>query len=352
MLLLDVMIRYSTVTLLLVMAALCVRDARHTVQGRLGALTGVAIAAVLLTTAPNALQLPEPLFTIVKWVNVANLALLWLFGLSLFRDDFKFGKLEWAGFIVYTGIVGLIRLHDMGAIKALPQNYNYLAPGFSAILVAHLIWTAVSGRPDDLIESRRKGRLWFAMGLALAAGISIFAEALYYPVHADMVSLIRAAVTLPMILWAVIWLAELRPERLLFDPRSSGDAPAPGAIDPKDSVTHSRLISLMEQERYYMQQGLTIRSLSAHMKVPEHQLRILINQGLGYRNFAAFLNSYRLGYAKDVLADPAQARLPILTIAMDAGFNSLAPFNRAFKSAEGITPSAYRKEKLTLSDRS
>ena len=34
--------------------------------------------------------------------------------------------------------------------------------------------------------------------------------------------------------------------------------------------------------------------------------------------------------------------MPILTIALDAGFGSLGPFNRAFKDAEGMTPSAYR----------
>jgi len=69
---------------------------------------------------------------------------------------------------------------------------------------------------------------------------------------------------------------------------------------------------------------------------------------MGHRNFASFLNGYRLNYAKSVLADLEQARLPILTIAMDAGFSSLAPFNRAFKAVEGKTPSEYRA--LALAD--
>ena len=30
------------------------------------------------------------------------------------------------------------------------------------------------------------------------------------------------------------------------------------------------------------------------------------------------------------------------TIALDAGFGSLGPFNRAFREAEGMTPSEYR----------
>ena len=48
--------------------------------------------------------------------------------------------------------------------------------------------------------------------------------------------------------------------------------------------------------------------------------------------------------SQGVLADPVQREVPILTIALDAGFGSLGPFNRAFRDAEGMTPSEYRKQ--------
>ena len=47
------------------------------------------------------------------------------------------------------------------------------------------------------------------------------------------------------------------------------------------------------------------------------------------------------------LADPEQARTPILTIAMDVGYASLATFNRSFKTEEGTTPSAFRSKALS-----
>ena len=43
------------------------------------------------------------------------------------------------------------------------------------------------------------------------------------------------------------------------------------------------------------------------------------------------------------LADPTQAEVPVITIAMDAGFQSLGPFNRAFKATTGVTPTEYRR---------
>jgi AraC-like DNA-binding protein len=50
-------------------------------------------------------------------------------------------------------------------------------------------------------------------------------------------------------------------------------------------------------------------------------------------------------------ADPSQADVPILTIALDAGFQSIGPFNRAFKAHTGMTPSAYRKQAESRGDR-
>ena len=63
----------------------------------------------------------------------------------------------------------------------------------------------------------------------------------------------------------------------------------------------------------------------------------MINEGLGYRNFNAFLNRYRIDDAKAALSDPSQRDVQVLTIAMDAGFQSIGPFNRAFKADTGVT---------------
>jgi AraC-like DNA-binding protein len=38
--------------------------------------------------------------------------------------------------------------------------------------------------------------------------------------------------------------------------------------------------------------------------------------------------------------------LPVLTIALDLGFGSIGPFNRAFKDATGMTPTEFRRAHL------
>jgi AraC-like DNA-binding protein len=100
-------------------------------------------------------------------------------------------------------------------------------------------------------------------------------------------------------------------------------------------------------ERIHRQEGLTIAMLAAKIDLPEYRLRQVINEGLGYRNFNAFLNRYRLDEAKAALADPSQRDVPVLTIAIDAGFQSIGPFNRAFKAETGRTPTEFRRDALT-----
>lgn len=104
-----------------------------------------------------------------------------------------------------------------------------------------------------------------------------------------------------------------------------------------------RLDHLMTVARAYRREGLTIGTLSAELGVPDYRLRLLINEGLGHRNFNAFLNRYRIEEAKAALADARQNEVPVLTIAMDAGFQSVGPFNRAFKAATDLTPTEFRR---------
>jgi AraC-like DNA-binding protein len=102
----------------------------------------------------------------------------------------------------------------------------------------------------------------------------------------------------------------------------------------------------MDQERPHRDEGLTIAALAAQFGEQEYRLRRTINRAMGHRNFAQFLNSHRLAEVRQALADPAQREVPILTIALDAGFGSLGPFNRAFRESEGMTPSEYRTRAL------
>ncbi len=356
MMLLDAAFRFSGVTILLLVAIIALRDARHLLQGRLAAAMCICLSGMLLNTIPDWYGAPFA-FVAISWIlHIPNIVLLWLFALSLFQDDFEMRRIHWAALIATTLFV--IGIQSTGYLGIQPLTIAFIAAnrtlGFA--LLAHLFWTAWSGRKDDLIEARRRTRLWFILGLGASAFIIMSGEAVHYGLTFDnndpsWFTTARSMVSFPMILIGALWFLKLLPETLLFE-RTVSQPAAEAKVHPKDTATHTRLVAAMQDDLLYREHGLGIGDLAAKLSVPEHQLRALINKGLGYRNFASFLNQYRLAEAKSALADPEQARTPILTIAMDVGYASLATFNRAFKSEQGQTPSQYRSEALAKATQS
>ena len=98
----------------------------------------------------------------------------------------------------------------------------------------------------------------------------------------------------------------------------------------------------MEGEELYHEPELSVGVLAKRAAMPEYVLRRLINEKLGYRNFAAYVNDHRLREVEQRLRDPQCARRPILTLALEAGFGSIGPFNRAFRERYGVTPTEFR----------
>ena len=118
------------------------------------------------------------------------------------------------------------------------------------------------------------------------------------------------------------------------------------ALDRAAKADLDRLELLMSTQQVWKEEGLTIAGLALRANVPESQLRRLINDCLGYRNFPSYVNAHRIAAAKSRLSDPNEARVSISAIAYDIGFASLGPFNRAFREETGVAPSEWRRSAL------
>jgi AraC-like DNA-binding protein len=136
---------------------------------------------------------------------------------------------------------------------------------------------------------------------------------------------------------------------LIEPPRRSPEVDA--VAESRDTALLGKLKAQME-EGIWRREGLSIGHLAEKLGVPAHRLRALINDRLGYRNFADFLNAHRISAAQARLANAGEAHVPIGTIAFDLGYGSLGPFNRAFKAATGATPTAWRRIALGGSPKS
>ncbi|RAW02869.1 helix-turn-helix transcriptional regulator [Pseudochryseolinea flava] len=110
--------------------------------------------------------------------------------------------------------------------------------------------------------------------------------------------------------------------------------------DNKVAAYLSRLINCMEVEKLYLDPDLTIHKVSSHTGIHVKIISTVLNQH-SQVNFNDFVNSYRVKDVRDRLINPDNQHLTISGMAIDAGFNSQATFQRVFKSTTGMTPREY-----------
>jgi AraC-like DNA-binding protein len=338
----DAVFRYGAVTSLLLIAVLLLRDHRASWPGRLGVASALCTAAYLFCSITDNFWVEVLLLP----ACIVNSVVLWIFGLSLFEDRFKPGPVHWGllSFILIFGIwrVGPDVLTGNHEHSVFDNLHQLIVIG----LAVHLGWVAWRGRADDLLEARRRFRLYFISFLVLMMSVvSIYELAVDIgPPFVPIQALQSFAIWL-VVVSLVVRAASLAPDSMFFpEPRQTRlvEENLPSAAVQIARRDLAALETWIAKREGLFAASLTIGGLAEQVKVPEHRLRRLINQELNFRNFNDFLNQYRIAEAKERLRDPDLARLPILTIAMDLGYGSIGPFNRAFKEREGMTPSAYR----------
>lgn len=284
------------------------------------------------------------------WIDLVSLSTpfwIWLFGRRLFEREperrlllgaaaaMLFGWFL-ANFVPVTGLTGFLLLHFV-----------------ALAMVADLVRVGVFEREDDLVEQRRIVRLWLPLLVAAQAGQILFVEVIELISSVDsrhpVASLVNSVIILLIMLFAALALfrtdRDLLPKRNEEQSASPEEPPAPLDLTASEQVLHEKLIAAMA-DGAYRETGLTISALANRLDTSEHRLRSLINRRLGHRNFSAFLNRHRVAEAKEQLTDRGSVDLPVLTIAMDLGYNSLPTFNRAFRAETGTTPSDYRQNAI------
>ena len=266
--------------------------------------------------------------------------LFWWFALSLFDDDFQWDWIKIAPF------VAMFILHlPLGLWPhAGPDPVHVvLHSGIALSVLVHTVWIVLRERGDDLFDTRRRFRVVFAGAIGVVGIVITLAEgALYFGWLSVAPTLAHAFLLAVLSAFFAGWMLTATPVFFAVPERATErnlDTPLTASPDP----VRAKLFALMDQG-VYREEGLSIASLASRVGVPEHQLRRLINQDLGFKNFSTFLNARRIEDAKAALTDPANARKQVLQIALDLGYGSIAPFNRAFKSATGVTPTQYRRE--------
>lgn len=330
----------ATAAILILTGIVMLRDRRQLDSGPFSGLLALSVAADCVASVAN----PAPWTWPLELIAMGGPAMLWIWAGAVFVDDLRPG---WRDALAWAVLPLLGVLERLAWRPWMPVAFQLL----SIVFIVAAAWRIAIGLRGDLVERRRRLRPVLA-GAAVVYSCMMLALGIFAP-HRPVASLGRVIevglLTALSLGFALLALRAGRPLATPAVPVPAAPAPAP-AIDDADDELLARLRTLMENEKPYRQEGFGLAALVAALDVPEYRLRRLINQRLGHRNFPAFVNGYRLAEAKAALADPAQAAVPVLTIALDSGFQSIGPFNRAFKALTGLTPTEYRKRAESRKD--
>ena len=319
--------------------------------------SAVGVFAALLAGAAFADQVTAPfgpragvIGSFFQAASISGVVWLWLLAKALFDDGFRWhpkylmvlGVLLICslGAYFYTGAfsrIGSGALFDFDRYKLslLPQQ------AIIAALSIHVIHTAIKDWRTDLVESRRRFRQVFLLAITVLLITVSFSNYLSLgtpknPTFEALSNLIGLAVIIVVI--AML----LRTRSSAFSSAVSTPFPTPEPVD-EDKRLADAIRTHMESEKAYTQHGLTVAMLARSVNEKEYRVRQVINGSMGYRNFNQFVNRFRIEEAARRLVGAETRKLPVLTIALDVGYASLAPFNRAFKAIHGVTPTEYRK---------
>lgn len=337
---------------------LALPGARPAARMAVGGFT-LSLLAYLFCQQPYLMHgFARPLALVLMTLCVSSTAWMWVAARSLFNDDFRFSK-PVAGLLLAMVAVGMAsKIPYLLSHPDLPASgvANWLSGIHAAAMLAFTvaaIWEIVGSWQDDLVEPRRAARRWGAMLIGVYAAVAVVVELvlqdrpvgrllpLLHVAGIGTVALALALLVAKRSLDAVlgVWLPS-EPDHGGPLP-DSAVPPTEEAEPPASSPTPElgRLIQAMTEGRLYRREGLTLGALAEALGMREAALRTLINQHLGYRNFNDFLHHYRI---QEAAARLASEDLPVLTIALDCGYGSIGPFNRAFRERMGMTPSEYR----------
>ncbi len=97
----------------------------------------------------------------------------------------------------------------------------------------------------------------------------------------------------------------------------------------------------IKSEKNYLDANLSLDSVAENLQINKSYLSRIINMELE-KGFSDYVNELRVEEAKRYMSNPEFKNYTLISIGLEAGFNSKSAFNSAFKKFTGMTPSQFR----------
>jgi AraC-like DNA-binding protein len=334
----NTILQIACITILCLVCLLLIKHARS----GLNSWTGIGLSASVicyLVVETKFVQDTTPFFVIALTGAISVPVLFFLLTKAIFDDHFKPSFLIGLWFLIQVVPHLHIYLREKTFYNDFAEQLAYAVAEITSLgFVLAGLYIAIKTKKGDLIESRLHFRSVFIAVTAGLIGITLIVEAIpaAREAVAELQNIQRSSI-LALTTYFLISNFEIRPGFFFKETQIQK------SVVPEDNHLRKKLESLIEEKKIYRKEGLTIRELAEIMNEQEYRLRRMINGELGFKNFNDFLNQYRVKEASEILSDPSQNRKTILEIAYSLGYQSIGPFNKAFKELKNTTPTSFRK---------
>ena len=339
----ELILRVIGVALLALVALSVLRTRERTHRTRSLTWLAASVAAFLLTSMPGADRSFGAFIYPLTALCSTHPVWFWICARLLFSDraTLRTSDVVCLGAMGIAGVLYQSQLPDDSSdIAVRTLGVAFAASGLAFACLAPL--TVYCGIAGDLDIRRRQLRQWFVplVSIYLAAVVVTQVVVLFQGRSTPHALVLLNLVVIDIV--AALVLSTFVQVRVVNWIAAVDTSPVVSLSRLEQSVL-DRLNQRFVAERLYARESLTIVALADLLGTQEHVLRRVINHGLGFRNFNDFLHTHRLKEAAARLGDPQQRRIPVLTIALEVGYGSIGPFNRAFKERFGVTPTGYRR---------
>jgi AraC-like DNA-binding protein len=343
----------AVVCALLLAAQVLTEDVRNRSAQLIAAISVCNVCFVVLSRYEYRIWIPEAYrIDVGMWRPALHLAqnltpgMVMLLSHSLFSERRRFPRWLLALFVLQVFLEEPVRWLIPGRDQ--PAWANAAAAGLEVLFAGVAIYWALASWRADLVEARRRLRIAVFLVIGLNVVGSTTLRVAFLDTRTNYYAYI-GLLALNLVLLAVFVLLRFPAEEIGERPAVEPNVrplrpPTGGHVEAQTAAALARLVSLLEVEHVYREPGLSLNDLAGRVGLPEYRLRKLIHEQLGYRNFNMFIHDYRVREACAQLSDPEMRRLPILTIALSVGYQSVNTFNRGFGAIMGMTPSAFRSE--------
>jgi AraC-like DNA-binding protein len=270
----------------------------------------------------------------------------------IFQEQQRFPLTLGAAFAMQVSLDLLLSLLSLSGGEGLSGGSALLDTSMDIlqlVFVGFAIYWTLKGWRADLVEDRRIFR-WFIIGVQGALiFLVVFLENFFIPGGSSSNATLQTVIVMTIaVLTLGMLLAAMRFDFVSLSQaiRKVTEPAAETELEGSEIFDVDTFNRAFKDGRLYREAGLTISMLAKKLNIPEYRLRSFIHKQLGFRNFNAMLHEYRIEDASQVLSDRESQNLPVLTIALSVGYQSITPFNNAFRQIKGVTPSEYRKQHL------